>query len=232
VIIDLFMTSVAYAICALRWFQAAGIDPQTVLAFGGVGGLAIGLASQSLVGNFISGLLILVTRPFKVGDEVHSDEMEGIVTGIGWNYTEVESPLGYDVKVPNANISASKCVNKTSSPMRGFDVLLPARFPAGGFDGCQEMLNGLEAALNSDDANKEIFGGRKHVEPVAAHLKGMNVQNEGSGWQDITPIILVEVRLENNDIDDTIEQRMISKVNVAVISFIRGLGYNVPGLEQ
>jgi len=227
VIIDLFMTSVAYTVCVLRWFQAVGVEPQTVLAFGGVGGLAIGLASQSLVGNFIAGLLILATRPFSVGDEVRSEEMEGIVTGIGWNYTEVESPLGYDVKVPNANISASKCVNKTCSPMRGFDVEVPVRFPADGFDGCQAMLNGLEAVLNADDANKEIFGGRKHIEPVAAHFKEMKLTHEGA-----LPIILVEVRLENIDIDDTVEQRMISKVNVAVISYIRGLGYSVPGLEQ
>jgi len=227
VIIDIFMTLVAYAVCALRWFQAVGIEPRTVLAFGGVGGLAIGLASQSLVGNFISGLLILATCPFSVGDEVRSEEMEGVVTGIGWNYTEVESPLGYDVKVPNASISASKCVNKTSSPMRGFDVEVPVRFPAGGFDGCQEMLNGLEAVLNADDASKEIFGGRNLVEPIATYLKEMKLTNQGA-----LPIILVEVRLENVDIDDTVEQRMISKVNVAVISYIRGLGYIVPGLEQ
>lgn len=227
VIIDLFMTSVAYALCALRWFQAAGIDPHTVLAFGGVGGLAVGLASQSLVGNFISGLLILVTRPFSVGDEVHSDEMEGIVKGIGWNYTEVESPLGHDVKVPNANISSSKCINKTSSPMRGFDVEVPVRFPVGGFKNCQEMLNGLEVYLNADDANKEIFGGRKHIEPVAAHLKGLEMTHK-----DIIPVLLVEVRLENVDIDDDVEQRMMSKVNVAVISYILDLGYSVPGLEM
>jgi len=228
VLIDLSMSAAAYVLIALRWFQAAGVDPQTVLAFGGVGGLAIGLASQSLVGNFISGLLLLVTRPFTVNDEIHSDDVEGKVTGIGWNYTEVESPLGSAVKVPNANISASKCVNKTVGIMRGFDVTVPIRFPEGGFDGCQEMLNGLEALLNADDANKEIFGGRKQLEPVAAHLKGMEVTHHG----DITPILLVEVRLENRDLDDTIEMRLISQVNVAVIGYLRGLGYSIPGLER
>ena len=80
--------------------RAWGLSPKSILALGGVGGLAFGLASQNLVGNFMSGILLIVNRQFSVGDTIETSGVKGIVRRMGWTFIEIES--GQDlVMLPN-----------------------------------------------------------------------------------------------------------------------------------
>ena len=80
--------------------RAWGLSPSHILALGGVGGLAFGLASQNLVGNFMSGILLIVNRQFSVGDLIETNGIKGKVTKMGWTFIEIES--GDDlVMLPN-----------------------------------------------------------------------------------------------------------------------------------
>lgn len=71
--------------------RAWGLSPKSILALGGVGGLAFGLASQNLVGNFMSGILLIVNRQFSVGDTIETNGVTGVVRSMGWTFIEIES---------------------------------------------------------------------------------------------------------------------------------------------
>ena len=71
---------------ALMAMQTLGISISGVLAFGGIGGIAVGFAAKDLLANFFGGLVIYLDRPFKVGDWIRSPDrdIEGTVVKIGW----------------------------------------------------------------------------------------------------------------------------------------------------
>ena len=69
--------------------QLFGYSISGLLAFGGIGGIAMGFAAKDLLANFFGGLMIYLDRPFSVGDWVRSPdkEIEGTVEDIGWRLT-------------------------------------------------------------------------------------------------------------------------------------------------
>jgi MscS family membrane protein len=81
-----------------------GIEITALLAFGGVGGIAIGFAAQDLLSNFFGGLMIYLDRPFAIGDWVRSPdrEIEGTVEAIGWRLTVVRTFNKRPLYIPNA----------------------------------------------------------------------------------------------------------------------------------
>ena len=90
-----------------------GVSTSSILALGGIGGIAIGLASKEIISNIFGGLLIFVERPFAIGDMVSlpSQDLDGIVIDIGWRVTVVRS---YDKTinyVPNSLFNSSVMIN-------------------------------------------------------------------------------------------------------------------------
>ncbi len=93
--------------------QTLGFSVAGILAFGGMGGIAVGFAAQSLVANLLGGLTIFASRPFKVGEYIilPGTELMGGVEHIGWRATRI---LGFDEKpffVPNAVFNTSSVIN-------------------------------------------------------------------------------------------------------------------------
>ena len=81
-----------------------GIEITALLAFGGVGGIAVGFAAQDLLSNFFGGLMIYLDRPFAIGDWIRSPdrEIEGTVESIGWRLTLVRTFDKRPLYVPNS----------------------------------------------------------------------------------------------------------------------------------
>lgn len=81
-----------------------GVEITAVLAFGGIGGIAVGFAAQDLLANFFGGLLIYLDRPFAIGDWIRSPdrEIEGTVEKIGWRLTIVRTFDKRPLYVPNS----------------------------------------------------------------------------------------------------------------------------------
>ncbi|WP_315983161.1 mechanosensitive ion channel family protein [Aliamphritea spongicola] len=98
---SIFVTS------ALVVLQSFGYSISGVLAFGGIGGLAIGFAAKDLLANFFGGLMIYLDRPFKVGDWIRSpdQEIEGTVEDIGWRQTCIRTFDKRPLYVPNATFT-------------------------------------------------------------------------------------------------------------------------------
>lgn len=84
--------------------QTLGFSISGVLAFGGIGGIAVGFAAKDLLANFFGGLMIYLDRPFSVGDWIRSPDrdIEGTVEIIGWRLTTIRTFDKRPLYVPNA----------------------------------------------------------------------------------------------------------------------------------
>jgi Small-conductance mechanosensitive channel len=87
--------------------QGLGYSVSGVLAFGGIGGIAVGFAAKDLLANFFGGLMIYLDRPFAVGDWVRSPDkdIEGTVEDIGWRLTRIRTFEKRPLYVPNATFT-------------------------------------------------------------------------------------------------------------------------------
>lgn len=92
---------------ALVILQTLGFSISGVLAFGGIGGIAVGFAAKDLLANFFGGLMIYLDRPFSVGDWVRSPdrEIEGTVEEIGWRLTRIRTFDKRPLYVPNSTFT-------------------------------------------------------------------------------------------------------------------------------
>ena len=84
--------------------QTLGFSISGVLAFGGIGGIAVGFAAKDMLANFFGGLMIYLDRPFAIGDWIRSPDrqIEGTVERIGWRLTVIR---GFDTRplyIPNS----------------------------------------------------------------------------------------------------------------------------------
>lgn len=88
---------------ALVTLQTLGVSISGVLAFGGIGGIAIGFAAKDLLANFFGGLMLYLDRPFSVGDWIRSPDrqIEGTVEHIGWRLTRIRTFDKRPLYVPN-----------------------------------------------------------------------------------------------------------------------------------
>jgi MscS family membrane protein len=104
----------------LMIMQSLGFSIAGLLAFGGMGGIAVGFAAQSLVANLLGGLTIFASRPFKVGEYIiiPGTDLAGGVEHIGWRATRL---IGFDCKpfyVPNAMFNTQPVINHTRMTSR------------------------------------------------------------------------------------------------------------------
>jgi MscS family membrane protein len=91
-------------LAALVILQTLGFSISGVLAFGGIGGIAMGFAAKDMLANFFGGLTIYWDRPFTVGEWIRSPDkaIEGTVEYIGWRHTRVRAFNKNPIYVPNA----------------------------------------------------------------------------------------------------------------------------------
>ncbi len=94
-------------IATLVLLQTLGVSIAGVLAFGGIGGLALGFAAKDLLANFFGGLMIYLDQPFAVGDWIRSPDrqIEGTVEQVGWRQTRIRTFDMRPVYIPNATFT-------------------------------------------------------------------------------------------------------------------------------
>jgi len=84
-----------------------------LLASSAVIGIVVGFASQRTLGNFVAGLLIALTQPLRLGDDVTIEETEGVVEEIGLIYTFVRTENGDRLVIPNEKLASDTIRNST-----------------------------------------------------------------------------------------------------------------------
>lgn len=101
-----------------------GLETGSLVALVGSAGLALGLALQGSLSNFAGGILILIMKPFRMGDYIITSGNEGNVTTMDIFYTKLTTPDNRIVVIPNGTLSNSNIINVTSEPIRRLDLTI------------------------------------------------------------------------------------------------------------
>jgi small-conductance mechanosensitive channel len=176
------------AIAGLIGISAAGIDLSSLALVAGALSLGIGFGLQNIVSNFVSGLILLAERPFKVGDWVVTGSTEGFVKKISVRATEIETFSRQSIIVPNSELINSPVGNWTHRNSLGrVDVAIGVSYDADPrkiMEILDEVARGHELVLNNP-APVIYFAGfgdsslnfevKAHVADV---LSGLSVRTE------------------------------------------------------
>lgn len=95
-----------------------GVSVSAALAGLGIAGLAVAFALQSILENFVAGLILILRKPFVAGDQIAIGDHEGTVTDIDFRTTRLLDYDGEMIIIPNADVFSSVLVNLTHSPTR------------------------------------------------------------------------------------------------------------------
>jgi MscS family membrane protein len=101
-----------------------GLPAYSVLAGLGVGGLAVALAAQQTIANLIGSLIIMVEKPFKVGDSIKLKGIEGIVEGVGFRSTRIRTTYNSLVTIPSSQVVSSTIDNMALRDYRQIKIEL------------------------------------------------------------------------------------------------------------
>ncbi|PCI78070.1 mechanosensitive ion channel protein MscS [Candidatus Aerophobetes bacterium] len=148
----------ALLITSIIYLQTQSINLSAILAFGGAGGLIVGLAAQDLLANFFGGLMIYLDRPFSVGEWIRSSdrEIEGTVEQIGWRLTKIRTFDKRLLYVPNGLFSKICVENPSRMTNRRIKTKVGIRY-----DDASKMYNvvtEVEAMLKEhDEIDNEKF---------------------------------------------------------------------------
>ena len=128
-----------------------GIDPTSLIAILSVIGIAVSLAIQGTLSNLAGGIMILASKPFKVGDFIEAGGVDGTVADIGLVYTRVKTFDNKIIFVPNGQISGEKITNYTSQEERRVDLKFSASYDAP----CEQVKAAIEKVVA--DHPKTLF---------------------------------------------------------------------------
>ncbi len=124
------LKAVGYTILVMILLQLVGVAVTSLAAAFASAGVAVGLALQGSLANFAGGILILVMKPFVIGDYIVQGENEGTVREIGLVYTRLQTPDNRRVMIPNGKLADSSLINVTANPTRRLDLLVGVSYQA------------------------------------------------------------------------------------------------------
>ncbi len=129
---DSFIRAVLYVLLAFMIAGSFGLDAASIVAIVGSAGVAIGLALQGSLSNFAGGVLILLLKPFKVGDYIIEDtnKNEGTVREIQIFYTKLATPDNKIIVLPNGNLANVSLTNVSACEKRRMDIWVGISYQA------------------------------------------------------------------------------------------------------
>lgn len=129
-IIGRVLKLVIVLVVVLLFGEHFGIGLSGLLTFGGVGGLAIGVAGKDILSNLFSGVMLYFDRPFKIGDWISSPDkkIEGTVVEIGWRITEIKTFNNRPLYVPNSLFSTISVENSGRMTNRHINTTIALRY--------------------------------------------------------------------------------------------------------
>lgn len=117
-----FVKYALYVVLVVSIVALLGVPMSSVIAAIASAGIAIGMALQGALGNIAGGLMLLIFRPFSVGDYISTGTVEGTVRSISLVYTVLTTVDNRRVSVPNGNLMNSSISNATAETLRRVDL--------------------------------------------------------------------------------------------------------------
>ena len=135
------------AVVVIAVLNRIGVATTSVVAIFGAAGLAVGLAMQSTLSNFASGVMLLLFRPFKLGDFVDAGGTKGSVQEIGIFSTTLKSPDNIKITVPNSQVYGATISNYNGYETRRIDMVMGISYD----DNIQTAIDTIESIVRADD---------------------------------------------------------------------------------
>ena len=122
-----FLGNISYSILLIAVVLAAvdslGVNVTSLMAILGAAGLAVGLALKDSLSNFAAGVMIIIFRPFKIGDFITAGGVSGVVDEIALFATLMHTPDNQRIIVPNSAIMGGTITNVSALPTRRVDLV-------------------------------------------------------------------------------------------------------------
>ena len=123
-----FMSSITYGVLIVAVVLAAvdslGVNVTSLMAILGAAGLAVGLALKDSLSNFAAGVMIIIFRPFKIGDFVTAGGAAGVIDEIGLFATLMHTGDNQRIIIPNSAILGGNITNASALPTRRIDLVI------------------------------------------------------------------------------------------------------------
>lgn len=138
-------------IMTLLYGEHFGMSVSGLVTFGGIGGIAIGMAGKDILSNFFSGIMLYFDRPFNIGDWIRSPDrnIEGTVAEIGWRMTRITTFDQRPLYIPNSIFSSISVENPGRMANRRIETSIGLRYEDA--DKIGDITQDIRAMLKSDD---------------------------------------------------------------------------------
>ncbi|CAG9409730.1 mechanosensitive ion channel family protein [Providencia alcalifaciens] len=150
IIARVFKTAVIVVIMLL-FGEHFGMSLSGLMAFGGIGGIAIGMAGKDILSNFFSGIMLYFDRPFNIGDWVSSPDrnIEGTVVEIGWRITKIVTFDHRPLYIPNSLFSSISVENPGRMTNRRIKTEIGLRYEDS--DKVSAIVDDIRTMLKQDE---------------------------------------------------------------------------------
>ncbi len=135
------------AVVVIAALNRLGVATTSVVAIFGAAGLAVGLAMQGTLSNFASGVMLLIFRPFSLGDYVDAGGTTGTVMEIGIFSTTLKSPDNIKITVPNSQVYGATISNFNGYETRRLDMVMGIAYD----DNIQTAIDTIRSIVTADE---------------------------------------------------------------------------------
>lgn len=163
--IDKICTLAILFFVTLLLLEATNRSVSTLIAFGGIGGLALAFASQEIIANFFGGLMIYITKPFAIDDWIQLPDhaIEGIVEEIGWYTTHIRSLEKQPMYIPNSLFNKLIVITRSRMSHRQIKEIVGVR--SDDYSKLRSITEDIQQQLKS---HPDI----DHAEPIIVRFHG------------------------------------------------------------
>ncbi len=155
--VDSFVKAALYVLLVLMLASSFGLDAASIVALLGSAGVAIGLAVQGSLSNLAGGVLLLILKPFKVGDYIQegSSGKEGTVAEIQIFYTKLVTPDNRTIVLTNGSLANNSLINYTAQDARRMDIVVGISYKA-------DLKKAKEVLLQVLEEDEAVMKDRDH----------------------------------------------------------------------
>ncbi|WP_313199623.1 mechanosensitive ion channel domain-containing protein [Rhizobium sp.] len=149
-----------------------GVQTTSIIAALGAAGLAIGLALQGTLQNIAAGIMLLVLRPFRVGEYIETSSVKGKIVDVGLFATELRTSEGLYLMAPNSTLWNTPIVNHSREPDRRQELSIAV----GNDVDVREVKNTLLEIVNADDRVKNQPAPRVYSDDLSADRTTLKIE--------------------------------------------------------
>ena len=124
------LSVVLWLLLALVLLGSMGVELTSIIALLSVAGLAVSLALQNTLSNLAGGIMLLVSKPFTIGDYVEIGAVSGTVSMIGMSYSTLTTVENKEIYIPNSQLSSATIINYTRLGRRRMEITVSASYDA------------------------------------------------------------------------------------------------------